>query len=90
MGRRKTNRPSLLYFSSRSDEEITNPFSDTFIPEDHHDDDGSDQYVIVAGGSNKRERVLIDKRGYKLNEKSDSSEVSGLHTFDIFESFEIK
>ena len=59
MGRRKTNRPSLLYFSSRSDEEITNLFPDTFIPEDDHDDDGSDRYVLVAGGSNKGDECSL-------------------------------
>ena len=90
MGWRKSNHPSVLYSSNRSDEEITNLFPDTFIPEDEQDDDGSDRYVLVAGGSNKGERVLIDKRGYKLTEKSDSSDVSRIHTSDIFGSFEIK
>lgn len=75
-----------IQLNSFRDEEGGDPLPDVLLEEETTP---SSPYQLVAAGSNKGNRAMIDIRGYKLLEKNDTSLVIRLITGVIPLSLEV-
>lgn len=70
---------NIFWLPNFSDED---PFA---FNEDLSTDDelDSDKFIIIEGGSNKQERCLVDKAGYKLTEECYTRDRVSLNTYHL-------